>query len=123
MCVLIVEDEELIRNLLADELDFHGHEVCEACHGDHAATLIENSPKAFSLLITDIHMPGRRNGIEVARMVRQHYPLLPIIFTTGRPDAVAAWGPPGLMEAVVLKPYTPSIIMAVVQQLLNRPCV
>jgi DNA-binding response OmpR family regulator len=84
MCILLVDDEDLIREILAYELDFQGFEVCEAETGDQAAALIKNPPKAFSLLITDIHMSGNTNGIEVGRLMRLHHPALPIIYTTGR---------------------------------------
>jgi DNA-binding response OmpR family regulator len=120
MCVLIVEDEVLIRDILVEKLCSHGHEVCEAHTGDDAAVLIENPPKAFTLLITDIHMPGQRDGVEVGRLMRQHHPSLPIIYTTGRSDTLAAIGPLGPKDAVVLKPYTPTQIMDVVRQLLAR---
>jgi len=118
MCVLIVENEALIRDILVEQLCSHGHDVCEAHTGDDAAVLIENPPKVFTLLITDIHMPGQRDGIEVGRLMRRHHPSVPIIYTTGRSDALAAIGVPGSRDAVVPKPYTPSQIIDVVRQLL-----
>jgi CheY-like chemotaxis protein len=72
MCVLVVEDEALVRDILVEALSSYGHDVCEASTGDAAAVLIETPPKTFTLLITDIHMPGQRDGIEVARLMRQH---------------------------------------------------
>ncbi len=118
MCILLVEDEELIREIVVDTLDFHGFEVCEAHTGDHATSLIENPPKVFSLLITDIHMPGQRSGIEVARLIRRYHPALPIIYTTGRPDMLNSIKPLGQREAVVLKPYTPNQLVQTVRALL-----
>jgi DNA-binding response OmpR family regulator len=118
MCVLIVEDEVLIRDILVEALRSHGHEVCEAQTGDDAAVLIKNPPTAFTLLITDIHIPGQQNGVEIGRLMRQHRPSLPIIYTTGRPDALAAIGPLGPKDAVVLKPFTPTQIVDVVRRLL-----
>jgi CheY-like chemotaxis protein len=117
MCVLVVEDEALVRDILVEALSSYGHDVCEASTGDAAAVLIETPRKPFTLLITDIHMPGQRDGIEVARLMRQHHPSVPIIYTTGRSDALAAIGAPSPRDAVVLKPYTPSQIMNVVRQL------
>jgi DNA-binding response OmpR family regulator len=118
MCILLVDDEDLIREMLADELDSQGFEVCEAATGDQAAVLIRNPPQALSLLITDIHMPGKMDGIEVARLIRLHHPGLPIVYTTGRPDTVDAIGPLGPKEILVAKPYTPTAIMNVVRRLL-----
>ena len=118
MCILLVEDEDLIREIVADELDFQGFEVCEARTGDDAAGLIENPPKVFSLLITDIHMPGRRDGIEVARLMRQRHPMLPIIYTTGRPDMLNAPRHLGWREFVLVKPYSPAHLLRMIRQLL-----
>ena len=119
MCILLVEDEELIREILVDELDFQGFEVCQAETGDQAALLIENPPKAFSLLITDIHMPGSMNGIEVADLMYLHHPAVPIIYTTGRPDTLNAIGPLGPNKALIKKPYTPTDIVDVIRRLLR----
>jgi DNA-binding response OmpR family regulator len=121
MCILLVEDEPLIRAIVADELAFQGFEVCEAETGDVAATLIENPPTAFSLLITDIHMPGQLNGIGVARLMRRRYPSVSIIYTSGRPDVLHALKPLGPKEALVAKPFTLSELMPIVRQLLDSP--
>ena len=118
MCILVVEDEPLIRELVADYLDIHGFEVCEAETGDEAAELIARPVTAFRMLITDIHMPGRLNGIDVGRLMRRAHPMLPIIYTTGRPDALYGLGPLASNEAVVLKPYTPAELLRAVQALL-----
>jgi DNA-binding NtrC family response regulator len=118
MCILLVDDEDLIREILADELGFQGFDVCEAETGDQAAALIKSPPKVFTLLITDIHMPGNMNGIEVARLMRRHHPALPIIYTTGRPDMFNAIGPLGPKEVLVAKPFSATAIVDVVRRLL-----
>jgi DNA-binding response OmpR family regulator len=101
MCILLVEDAPLIRAIVAEELAFQGFGVCEAETGDAVAALIENPPTAFSLLITDIHMPGQLDGIAVARLLRRRY------LNTLRP-----LGP---------KPFTPSELMPIIHQLLESP--
>jgi DNA-binding response OmpR family regulator len=118
VCILVVEDEFLIRLIVAEELAEGGFEVCEAEDGDQAARLIQDPPAMFSLLITDIHMPGRLDGIEVARRMRARHPRVPIIYTTGRPDALHAVGPLGRNDALVPKPYAPSDLLTVARRLL-----
>jgi DNA-binding response OmpR family regulator len=120
MCILLVEDEALIRDLLVDELTFQGFEVHGAEAGDQAAALIETPPTPFSLLITDIHMPGRLSGIDVARLLRQRHPLIPIIYMTGRHDALNALLPclqP--QEAVLPKPFSLSALLVLIRRLLG----
>jgi DNA-binding response OmpR family regulator len=119
MCILLVEDEGLIRDLLVDELTFQGFEVRSAEAGDQAAALIETPPMPFSLLITDIHMPGRLSGIDVAHLMRQRDPPIPIIYMTGRPDALNALPVLGALDAVLLKPFGPSALLGLVRRLLG----
>lgn len=119
MCILVVEDEFLIRLMLAEELTESGFAVCEAENGDRASALIAAQPDAFTLLVTDVHMPGKLDGIEVARLLREHRPDIPIIYTTGRPDVIDALGPLGEQEVLIPKPFAPSELLAVVRRLLG----
>ena len=120
MCILVVEDEDFVREILVDELDSQGFDVCEAHSGDHAADLIQNPPKVFSLLITDINMPGQRNGIEVAQLMRLHSPSVPIIFITGRPDILNFARPLETNEVLLRKPFGMSDLMQLVARMLDR---
>jgi DNA-binding response OmpR family regulator len=106
--------------MLAEELRHEGFDVCEAEGADHAIALIHQPPKALTLLITDIHMPGSRNGLHVASEIRAWHPQIPIIYATARPDALNGTVRPGAKDALLAKPFTPSDLMAVVRQLLNR---
>ncbi len=119
MCILLVEDEPLIRAIVAEELAEAGFEVQEAENGDQAAAMIETTPHYFTLLVTDIHMPGTLDGIELARLVRAQRPDLPIIYTSGRPGALNGVGHLGERDVLVAKPFVPSKLLAVVHQVLG----
>jgi DNA-binding response OmpR family regulator len=117
VCILLVEDELLIRLMLAEELEAEGFEVRLAEDGDQAEELIADRATAFTLLVTDIHMPGRLNGLEVARLMHARHPTVPVIYTTGRPDVIGV-AALGADEALVEKPFTPSELLAVVYRML-----
>ena len=119
MCILLVEDEWLIRELFTEELTEAGFEVREAESGDRAAALIDIQPEQFSLLVTDIHMPGRLDGIAVARLLRERRPDIPVIYMTGRPDALNGIRPLGTRDVLLRKPFAPSELLATARQLLN----
>ena len=122
MCILLVEDEHLIRLIVAEALEESGFAVCEAEDGEQACALIAQPPAAlpaFTLLVTDIHMPGHLDGIAVACRMREHHPGVPVIYVTGRPGVLNALGPLGPDEALVPKPFTPSQLLAVVRRLLG----
>lgn len=113
--ILIVEDEYLIRLTLAEALAEDGFEVIEAELGDEAVLLLEQHG-GVSLLLTDVQLPGRVNGLELARAARLQAPDMPIIFVTGRPDAL----PPDARtarDAFIAKPYLPSEVCATARRL------
>lgn len=120
MRVLLVEDEWLIREVFAEALAESGFEVREAETGDRASALIAEASAPFSLLVTDIHMPGRRDGIEVARVFRARWPDVPVIYTTGRPDVLNGTILPGARDVLLRKPFAPFELLAATRRVLDR---
>lgn len=114
MHILLVEDEPLIRAVLAEELRDAGYEVSEAASGDEAATLIGTRP-APNLLLTDIHMPGRLDGFALGRLMRSCTPGLSVLYITGRPDSVQ---PLHSGEDLMLKPFRTDDLLQSVRRLL-----
>jgi DNA-binding NtrC family response regulator len=104
MCVLIVEDDSLIREIMVDYLTDYGLPVLSAVDGDAAVAMIDNPPRRFSVLLTDFHMPGSRHGCEVAEHMKTRHPHVHIFLVTGRPDAVRSACKPGLTYDVICKP-------------------
>lgn len=81
--VLIVDDEPLIRMDLADMVQDAGYVALEAAHADEAIGLLETQP-AIRILVTDIEMPGSMDGLKLAAAVRDRWPPVVIIVTSGR---------------------------------------
>ena len=119
MCILLVEDEWLIRSMFAEELTLSGFAVREAENGDQASALILADPAPYTLLVTDIHMPGSLDGIGVARLLRTRRPGIPVIYTTGRPDVLNAL-PLGAKEVLLCKPLAISALLTAVRRLLGQ---
>ena len=81
MQILVVEDEDLIRDVVVDILEGHGHDVLEAGSGEHALQLCaETKP---DLIFTDVKLPGQLSGWDVAIKCRQSHPAIPVIYATG----------------------------------------
>ena len=116
--VLLVEDEVLIRLILTESLEDCGYQVVEASTGDEAARLID-AGDSFDLVVTDIQMPGRLDGIAVARHARQWCADIPVVYVTGRPESMAGVGTLGPCDALVLKPYGPREVIAAITHLLR----
>ncbi len=118
MCILLVEDEMLIRLIFSEELVEAGYEVCGVENGDQAESMIRERPAHLSLLITDLQMPGRMDGVKIARLLRRQRPDIPVIYMTGRPDILAELGPLGERDALLAKPFAPSALLRTVRRFL-----
>jgi two-component system cell cycle sensor histidine kinase/response regulator CckA len=117
--VLLVDDEEFLRRMLARLLDSAGFAVVEAANGSaalQAAQLVHSS--ALSLVVTDIHMP-LMNGLEFARELRPLHPKVPLLFITGR-DPVEADDPAHFNGYLLRKPFRGEAFLATIDQLLNQ---
>ncbi len=107
MCILLVEDEPLIREIMLESLRTAGFAVVGAADGDEAIRLIEDGTYRFMLLVSDLHMPGRRDGLAVAAAMRARWPEVPVVIASGRPDVFDAAGPATIGYHLLRKPYRP----------------
>jgi CheY-like chemotaxis protein len=114
--VLLVEDEVLIRLMIADELRGQGIHVVEASNADEALTILE-SVLPVDLLFTDIRMPGRIDGLGLARLVRERYPEIKrIISSSHQPEGYTR----DTADAFIFKPYDLSAVVDQVEKLLAQ---
>ena len=113
--LLLVEDEFLIRMTLSEALADDGFEVVEAEEADAALARLRD-PGGFALMLTDIQLPGRLDGVALARQARISQPNLPVIFMSGRPEIGLE---PNPLDTFVGKPYSPTALSATVRRILN----
>jgi CheY-like chemotaxis protein len=81
--VLVVEDEALVREVVQVELEDAGYEVIPAASADAAIAILE-ARADIHLVFTDIDMPGSMDGLKLAACVRDRWPPIHIIITTGK---------------------------------------
>lgn len=117
--ILLVEDEPLIRMLVSEVLLEEDFDVLEAGNGAEALALLEQYG-SFDLLLTDVHMPGRFDGLDVVRHARARLPGLTVVFATGRPDTLKGFGALGPRDALLAKPFSPLDVVRLVERLLSR---
>jgi CheY-like chemotaxis protein len=79
--ILLIDDDELLRDTLLQMLELDGHRVTEVADGEQGLKLFDTSP-AIDAVITDILMPGI-DGTRVIAALRQRRPKLPIIAISG----------------------------------------
>jgi CheY-like chemotaxis protein len=98
--ILVVEDEVLIRALIAEELRLAGFSVIEAGRADEALTFIK-SGEQVDLVFSDIQTPGSLDGLQLAETIHDKYPDIPVILTSGNSEPKYV----GIPWLFVPKPY------------------
>jgi CheY-like chemotaxis protein len=83
--ILVVEDDEQVRDLLRRKLEQCGYDVCEAADGQEAINALQTVP--FDLVITDIIMP-EKDGIQTMDFIRKECPATPTIVISAPGNAL-----------------------------------
>lgn len=112
--VLIVEDESLIRMNAFEMIEGAGFEVVEAGNADEAIEILQARPD-IHVVFTDIQMPGSMDGLKLARFVRDRWPPIKIIATSGHVADRDVDLPEG--GVFLPKPYTLAKITAALREL------
>jgi CheY-like chemotaxis protein len=113
LAILIVEDEPLVRLYAAETVADAGFEVIEAASADEAIRILE-SRSDIRVVFTDIHMPGSMDGLKLAHAVRNRWPPIKIIVTSGRELTMEQCLPEG--GRFFAKPYDPIQIRDVLRE-------
>lgn len=110
--ILIADDEDSMRALVARAIAMDGHETVTASDGAEALEIITAADGAFDLLLTDIRMPVM-DGIALALAVKRDFPQIPILLMTGYADQrERASGLDAIIVDVVTKPFSVAEIRA-----------
>jgi CheY-like chemotaxis protein len=116
-CVLVVEDNDDVRQLAECVLELAGYQVLAAPSGESALALLEQHPEV-DLLFSDVIMPGGMNGLQLVDKVRELRPALPVLMTTGYMDDLQGTQHDRL--DVLAKPYKHKDLLERVRLALQR---
>jgi CheY-like chemotaxis protein len=106
----VVEDEPVIRQVVARVLRESDYTVLEAGTGDEALTILPGHPE-IDLIFTDVRMPGRRDGIAMAAEAKRLRRDIKIVFATGYADALRDFE----STTILRKPYRARQVLEAVQ--------
>ena len=117
--ILVVEDEFLIRAMLADYLQDCGFKVLEGSNADEAVAIIENMDTQIDLVLTDIRMPGSMDGFGLVRWISANRPDINVIMASG--EAKKADAAKELCENAPLfeKPYNLEAVVSKIRATLE----
>ncbi|WCJ58936.1 PAS domain S-box protein [Fontisphaera persica] len=121
--ILLVEDENLVRDLTAKSLRRLGYQVLSAAHAAEALQIFKQHPHPIHLLLTDILLPDNFRGDRLAEQLQAMQPSLKVIFMSGFPGETPAAKPDYFKDKTFLsKPFTPRQLALTVRQVLQpRP--
>jgi signal transduction histidine kinase len=118
--ILLVEDDDAVRQLSKRILEGNGYTVVEAAHGAEALAVSEKHNGQLHLLVTDLIMP-QVGGRELAARISSKRPDLPVLFMSGyTEDAVVHHGVLEKDLAFIQKPFTPATLARRVREILDR---
>jgi two-component system, response regulator PdtaR len=114
--VLVVEDEVLLRMVVAEELREQGCTVVEAANSDEALSILQ-SGTTVHIVFTDVNMPGMLDGIDLARIVCAKFPGIDVVVTSGHlGNKELDWK----IEGFFSKPYDLQKLVAHIRLLFER---
>lgn len=118
IAVVVVEDEPLLRLDIVLYLEDAGFKVYEASNADTAIRILENTPD-IRVLFTDIDMPGSMDGLKLAAAVRDRWPPIHIVVTSGHysPDI----GTLPANSRFFPKPYESQLVAAAFREMVAGP--
>jgi two-component system cell cycle sensor histidine kinase/response regulator CckA len=118
--VLLVEDDEGVRELAAFALQSHGFQLVKALSGRSALNIGDDTLQSVDLLVTDIVMP-EMSGRELAELIRAKNPRLKVLFVSGyTDDALMRHGVRHAEVKFLQKPYTPLALIRRVREILDE---
>ncbi|MBD3347681.1 MAG: response regulator [Candidatus Eisenbacteria bacterium] len=117
--VLVVEDDESVRSMIAEVLESKGYDVLAAGNGREALQELQHSGGTVSLIMTDVVMPDM-NGIEMWNELTEQGSQVPVIAMSGYPDAAETGGLLEGAAAYIRKPFGPQEIARAVRRTLDE---
>jgi PAS domain S-box-containing protein len=118
--IMVVEDQDDVRELIVLVLKDYGYNIIEAIDGEDALLKCEKYKKDIHLLITDVIMP-KINGLQLREKLLESYPELKIIFMSGYADnVIAQMGVLDIDKIFIEKPFIPSDLLSKIREIFNK---
>ena len=114
--VLIVEDNAELRNVTVALLEDEELDTIECESAEAALAVMLMGERKVDMIFADVRLPGVMDGVDLAWEVRQRWPRLPVVLTSGQPCERARDLPPGV--AYVSKPWQPLSVLPLAEQAL-----
>ena len=116
--VLVVDDEEAVRQLASRMLTYTGYRSVQASHAREALATLEQDPANIHLVLTDVKMPGMHGG-ELGRQIAARWPGKPVLYMSGFASEIFQGGLLEPSAPFLAKPFTQDDLAAKVRALIG----
>jgi DNA-binding response OmpR family regulator len=117
--LLVVDDQQALREAICDTLLEQGYDPIEARDGLEALDMAARHQGTIRLLLTDVVMP-RMNGLDLARRLNEKRPEMRVLFMSGHPDGtISRHGLDPASVSFIQKPFTPDALLCKLQEALD----
>jgi len=118
--VLVVDDEEDLRDIIRRMLERRGFAALVAGDGDQAVAVCREHPGAIDVLVTDLNLPGTSGG-DLARQASGLRPEMGVVYISGLPkDIAVAKGLIGPDALLVTKPFSADVLLGALRSILDQ---
>ncbi|MFI1991356.1 response regulator [Actinoplanes sp. NPDC020271] len=118
--ILVVDDEEDLRDIMRRMLERKGYAALTAGDPDEAIAVCRDHPGVIDVLVTDLTLPGEKSGGELAGRIREIRPGIHVIFISGLPkDIAVAKGLVTEDDTLVKKPFTADVLLDAIKKVLE----
>jgi signal transduction histidine kinase len=118
--ILLVEDEEMVRQLAERVLRQYGYNVLTSSRGSRALDMVESHSAPIDLMITDVIMPGGMNGKQLADRMAEKRPEMRVLYISGYTDtSLFRTENPDNQVQLLEKPFSPLVLVRKVRELLE----
>ncbi|MFO8183588.1 MAG: ATP-binding protein [Candidatus Aegiribacteria sp.] len=119
--ILLVEDEKGVREVVASSLRLHGYRVLTAEESRSALELFNGSEDSIDLLLTDVVLPGKLNGLQIAERMRESRPDLAVLLMSGYAfEAISRNVSLPENTAFISKPFSTSLMLEKISMFIRR---
>jgi len=116
--ILVVDDEVLVRMVIAEYLRHCGYRVIEAANGEEALLVLQQSDIAVEIVLSAVQTPGATNGFGLSQWTRQHRPDVDVILVGSAQQAANTAADLCEIGPALKKPYEAQLVVDRIRQLL-----
>ncbi|MCD8526095.1 MAG: response regulator [Alphaproteobacteria bacterium] len=117
--VLVAEDDDHVRHMACTMLERLGYKTLQAKNGNVAMELLKKEHKQIDVVFTDIVMPGGMSGIKLVQQMREYYPGIKVLYTSGYTENAIPDYQLSVGEELISKPYRKETLAQKIRKVLD----